>query len=578
MDINKVLSELDTLFDKGQFDQIEAFLIKNYELACTEGDNASALSLLNEQIGFYREMTRRADAEKTAVEILTLLEKAEFSGTFPEATSLVNVATAYRFLGKYEESEKLYGKAEELYGKLLEPGDMLWASLYNNSSILYNAMGEFEKSKEKLLFALKIVENVPGRELKTGITLTNLGQAYFELHDFKQAEEALHRAEKIFEQYSDKKDSHYCGCANALGALYHVLGQNEMAVRYYEEALLNIYETAGVTDNYQTIYENMMKARRDCGMPEYASVLDLCEDFYKEYGVPMLLKKFPQYEKRIAVALFGEGSECFGFEDTISLDHDCGPGFVMLVDDDVYAEIGEELQEAYESLPKIYAGHIRRESWYSGGRVGVCTIAKFFYRVLEGHAVPQNDTDWASIPEYALACATNGRIFADPEGKVTQIREILAGYYPEAVWKERLARTLLRCAQTGQYNYGRMMARQEYVTAQIALSDYMREVMQCIFLINRKYAPYYKWMHKAMSRLEILPEIGDFLQAICDMPSQREAWDNVIYRAGVNEQDMVAMTIEIIAKLITNELQEMGLSKSDDTYLETQGREVAKHE
>lgn len=576
MDIHKVLSELDTFFDQGQLERIEPFLKEKYEQACAEGDDAAALSLLNEQIGFYREMTKREDAWSTAEKILHLIEKAGFEGTLSEATSLVNVATAYRFLGDYRESEKLYEKVAVLYKGLLEPGDMLWASLYNNSSILYNAMGDYEKSKEKLLQALAIVENVPGHELKTAITLTNLGQAYFELQDFKQAEEALHRAEMLFEKFSEKKDSHYCGCANALGALYHVLGQNETAVHYYEEALLNIYETAGVTDNYHTIYENMMQARRDGGMPEYASVLDLCEGFYKEYVAPMILDKFPKYEKRIAVGLFGEGSECFGFEDSISLDHDCGPGFVMLLDDELYDEIGEELQKAYESLPKIFAGRIRRESWYSGGRVGVCTIEKFFYRVLEGHPIPQKDEEWASIPEYALACATNGRVFHDPFGVVTQIRETLAGYYPDAVWKERLARTLLRCAQTGQYNYGRMMARQDYVTAQIVLSDYMREIMQCVFLINRKYAPYYKWMHKAMSRLEILPEIGDFLRAICDMPSQREAWENVIYKAGVNEQDMVAMTIEIIAKLITNELQEMGLSKSDDLYLETQGREVAK--
>ena len=53
--------------------------------------------------------------------------------------------------------------------------------------------------------------------------------------------------------------------------------------------------------------------------------MELAERYYETYGRPMLHEKYPEYETRIAVGLVGEGSECFGFDDRISRDHDFGP-------------------------------------------------------------------------------------------------------------------------------------------------------------------------------------------------------------------------------------------------------------
>ena len=53
--------------------------------------------------------------------------------------------------------------------------------------------------------------------------------------------------------------------------------------------------------------------------------LELCELYYKEVGAPMIAGKFPGYEEKIAVGLVGDGSECFGYDDELSRDHDWGP-------------------------------------------------------------------------------------------------------------------------------------------------------------------------------------------------------------------------------------------------------------
>ena len=59
------------------------------------------------------------------------------------------------------------------------------------------------------------------------------------------------------------------------------------------------------------------------------STIELCHRFYLEKGAPMIHEKFPDYEERIAVGVCGEGSDCLGYDDAVSQDHDYGIGFCM---------------------------------------------------------------------------------------------------------------------------------------------------------------------------------------------------------------------------------------------------------
>ena len=80
--------------------------------------------------------------------------------------------------------------------------------------------------------------------------------------------------------------------------------------------------------------------------------LELAKAFYEEYGKPML-EEFPEIKDKLAIGLCGSGSECFGFDDEFSKDHDFEPGFCIFLPDEreVDRHTAFRLERAYAKLP-----------------------------------------------------------------------------------------------------------------------------------------------------------------------------------------------------------------------------------
>lgn len=113
--------------------------------------------------------------------------------------------------------------------------------------------------------------------------------------------------------------------------------------------------------------------------------LELSERFFGEYGLPMLQEQFPQYMDMIAAGVAGEGSDCFGFDDAISRDHDFEAGFCLWIPDRLEHELEFKLSRAYGKLPGEYLG-VRREkqSLLGGGRRAFCSPENFTAGSQEG--------------------------------------------------------------------------------------------------------------------------------------------------------------------------------------------------
>ena len=59
--------------------------------------------------------------------------------------------------------------------------------------------------------------------------------------------------------------------------------------------------------------------------------LELCRAYFERFGRPMLEEQFAEVLPQLAVGLIGAGSECFGFDDAVSRDHDFEPGFCIFL-------------------------------------------------------------------------------------------------------------------------------------------------------------------------------------------------------------------------------------------------------
>lgn len=107
--------------------------------------------------------------------------------------------------------------------------------------------------------------------------------------------------------------------------------------------------------------------------------IELSKQFYMEAVAPLVQSKFSPYENRIAVGLVGHGSECFGFDDDTSKDHDHGTGLCLFVTKQDDEKIGFALMRAYDKIAREYGVKgVERE--VENGFRGVFAIGDFYRR------------------------------------------------------------------------------------------------------------------------------------------------------------------------------------------------------
>ena len=86
-------------------------------------------------------------------------------------------------------------------------------------------------------------------------------------------------------------------------------------------------------------------------------------------------------------------------------------------------------------------------------------LEAFYHKYLPTTDVPQTMEQWRRIPDHHLSTVTNGVVFRDDLGEFSRIRWVLQQGYPVEVKKKKLAYRCIMAAQSGQYNYPRMLAK-----------------------------------------------------------------------------------------------------------------------
>ncbi|MFR3366343.1 MAG: tetratricopeptide repeat protein [Gallintestinimicrobium sp.] len=174
-----------------------------------------------------------------------MMEELQLDHTVHFATTLFNVATAYRTAGKYEEALANYRRALEIYQKELPKDDYRLAELYSSISILLEKLNENENAALFLEKAIQIMEKQPGTRVEVATSRTSLALIELKMDKLEAAEKHLELAISAFKEDGGKTDTHYSAALAGLGEVCYRQGSLERALENYEHALFEVEKHFG---------------------------------------------------------------------------------------------------------------------------------------------------------------------------------------------------------------------------------------------------------------------------------------------------------------------------------------------
>lgn len=645
------------------------------------GDEAGLLTVLNETMGFYRSQGRHKENQWIVQRALELAARMGLTTGTSEAwaTTLINCATSMRAAKQYDQAEDLYHQAQSVCRHSLTPTDRRLAALHNNLSMLYSETNRPDKAELELREALRIIEASsvnPDADIDVASSHTNLALTLLTEHKLEDAHWHAAKALEIYRTGHLEHSAHYASALAGFAQVCFAERRYADAVTGYRHALAVIEECYGKdTDYWRITADNLRQAEEaaaqagvtvdnagvagDAGAlpqsgsrlsnspaqgktgansassPSTVSVstgsagaaeavsacpvsgLKLARAFWTQMGKPMIAAKYPQYAGRIAAGLVGHGSECYGFDDAYSQDHDFGPRFCLWLTDEDYAAIGEQLEADYEALPRKFSvdaqGHVTFEAharsdasgaFPSAGagspvtpraqganrRDGVFRIGDFFesitgYRTAPAQTAPH---EWLMLQESTLAAATNGEVFADPTGLFSKTRQGFKNM-PDDVRLALISKRLGMIAQAGQYNLPRSLKRGDGAAAWLSIHEFVQATASLVFLVNVPmvvgYMPYYKWQFAALRKLSgsmfaLLPNVGEQLETVMRLSSAACYGGAGFGEGGKGAAPAIEKINDIVEQIavdIVKELKREHLTTSGETFLEWQRPYVEDH-
>ena len=437
------------------------------------------IKVLNELGGTLKYVGYYDEAENNLKKSLEIIKKKYGDNNLAYATSLLNLTEVYRFAQKFNLLEENYKKIVKIYQDNSADNSFSYAGLCNNFGLYYQNIGNMKSAYDLHIKSLDILKSFDSEEylLEYAVTLSNLFNPCYQLGMKEKAVEYLNKAIDIFEKNVGTEHPLYSASLNNMAIYYYNEGKLNRAIEFFERATEISKKTMGVdSDNYKNILSNIefikeelaksgdnIKAQ-DTKKDSINNVIN-SSDFENIKGLELSKRYFydivlPEFEKKLndilplcAFGLVGEGSECYGYDDELSKDHDFGPSVCIWLKKDNYLKYKYRINKVLKNLPKTYLGFQElKESEWGYNRRGLLNIEDFYFKFIGSVNPPQTINDWQKIPETALATVINGEVFLDNLGEFTKIREQLLNYYPEVIRQNKITTRLMNISQHGQYN------------------------------------------------------------------------------------------------------------------------------
>jgi uncharacterized protein DUF4037 len=149
---------------------------------------------------------------------------------------------------------------------------------------------------------------------------------------------------------------------------------------------------------------------------------------------------------------------------------------------------------------------------------------------------------WLAMPQQRLAETTGGAVFHDGLGTLTAVRRRLA-WYPEQVWRYLLACQWQRISQEEAF-VGRAGEVGDELGSAVVAASLVREIIRLSFLLERRWAPYAKWLGSSFGTLVIAAVLKDHLRSVLRATSwqEREAGLGAAYQIVGQRQNELALS------------------------------------
>ncbi|MBI4560245.1 MAG: DUF4037 domain-containing protein [Candidatus Hydrogenedentes bacterium] len=269
------------------------------------------------------------------------------------------------------------------------------------------------------------------------------------------------------------------------------------------------------------------------GQMEPTRAIDLGRDFFHEVVRPAIEEACPELLAQAACGRFGLGSECLGLDDAISRDHHWGPRVDMLFPEKLITdEIYGKLRVVSARFPTHFRGFPLEAGHVGGPGIAPEGLNSFLRRSVGRTTTPESLADWLDIPEEDIVHVINGEVWHDAPGEFTRIRAVYSDYYPEPVWKRRIAHWCRYASGMGLYPIRRAVLRGNLMYAFTAFGRCVKLTVELTFLLNRTYFPYDKWLYPMFRRLpKIAPEMDPLLEECLESATTWERRIELLERA-----------------------------------------------
>lgn len=503
-ELEKLQKQYLYLLSKGKNQEMIPIIEKALQICDKYNLDKKKIEILNDYSGALRNTGRKKEAILAIKQSIKILDNINIcKGSEAYINIIINLANTYREYKKYKEAYMYFCMAK-FY--VLNENNYSTASLYNNLSLLFLDTGRFFDAINLENKAIKILKSI-GNKVQLAESYASLSNMYYEIGYEIDSYKAMEKSKNIALKHLDK-DS-----------------------RLYEN----------IIDKYNDFFN--IKGEKKKGIEE-------SEEFFYSEVLPLFKKKYTDILPYSAFGLVGMGSECLGYDDYLSRDHDFDKRVILFLPKDVYDKCINNIHFSQENL---------------SGLIQVQTIESFYkyYTLYENG--PVTNREFLKVPQDLLKTATNGKVYVDNFRKFTEIRKRLLKYYPNDVRLKKMAFCLNKMAQSGQYNYLRSVKRKDYIASLWAKNEFIRYLIEFLHLINKKYMPYYKWYKRSLLELDLY-DITTF--------------ENLEKLALANDEDKSKdnyMIIESICKKVVTYLNYTKLTDSSIDFLIYQALEIVKN-